>query len=81
MSGFGYGFSGIVGLDVTGGCSGGSHGFVTSGGVVKTGVCGGKSPKAGGVENIGTVGGSCMIGVVKTGGKSWTGGGRIGGSS
>lgn len=70
MSGFGYGCSGIVGMDVTGGCSGGSHGFVTSGGVVKTGVCGGKS-RTGGVENIGTTGGSCTIGgVVKTGGKS-----------
>lgn len=57
--------------DVTGGCSGGSHGFVTSGGLVKTGVCGGKSPKAGGVENTGTVGGSCTVGGnVKTGGIS-----------
>lgn len=61
----------MVGMDVTGGCSGGSHGFVTSGGVVKTGACGGNSPRAGGVENIGSVGGSCRIGgVEKTGGNS-----------
>lgn len=88
MSGFGVtgnGLSGIVGMgsigganDVTGGC----HGFVTSGGVVKTGIWGGKSPRAGGLENTGTVGGSCTVGGnVKTGGISSTGGGRIGGSS
>lgn len=63
MSGFG-----ISGMDSIGGANdvtGGSHGFVTSGGVVKTGVCGGKSPSAGGVENIGTIGGSCTIGGVE----------------
>lgn len=103
MSGFGVtgnGFSGIVGIDsiggandVTGGCSGGSHGFVISGGVVKTGVCGGKSPMTGGVVNIGTIGGSSTtggaekiggkssVGGGKTGGRSWTGGGRMGGNS